>query len=271
MQKIEIIKDPSKNFHFTNALFDFDGTISLIREGWQQVMIPYFCEVLEDAPIKEDKAKTEKIVTEFVDRLTGKQTIFQCMALCDEVARRGGKPETPKYYKDEYLRRLMEKIHDRREGLRAGTINKDDLCVTGAREFLTLLKNRGVKMFVASGTDEPQVKEEVELLGFTEFFEGRIYGAKDAAVDCSKELVIKELLESDNFNGKELVAFGDGYVEIELANNAGGYGVAVATDEKHPGNLDEHKRQKLLRAGAGMCIADFSEPEKIIAAFGNAL
>ncbi|MGX8729080.1 MAG: hypothetical protein ACSW75_05860, partial [Lachnospiraceae bacterium] len=29
------------------ALFDFDGTVSLIREGWQQIMTPYFCECIE--------------------------------------------------------------------------------------------------------------------------------------------------------------------------------------------------------------------------------
>ena len=31
---------------FRSALFDFDGTISLIRQGWQQVMTPYFTQVL---------------------------------------------------------------------------------------------------------------------------------------------------------------------------------------------------------------------------------
>ena len=38
---IETIKEYSGR-GFKCALFDFDGTISLIREGWQKVMIPYF-------------------------------------------------------------------------------------------------------------------------------------------------------------------------------------------------------------------------------------
>ena len=40
---IEVI-DPCVGRKFTAALFDFDGTVSLIRAGWQDVMIPYFIE-----------------------------------------------------------------------------------------------------------------------------------------------------------------------------------------------------------------------------------
>ncbi len=31
---------------FRYAVFDFDGTLSLIREGWQSIMIPYFASEL---------------------------------------------------------------------------------------------------------------------------------------------------------------------------------------------------------------------------------
>ena len=77
---IETIKEYSGR-GFKCALFDFDGTISLIREGWQKVMIPYFCEVIEALGTNENKDGICEEVTEFVDRLTGKQTIFQCIAL----------------------------------------------------------------------------------------------------------------------------------------------------------------------------------------------
>ena len=51
---IETIKEYSGR-GFKCALFDFDGTISLIREGWQKVMIPYFCEVIEALVTNENK------------------------------------------------------------------------------------------------------------------------------------------------------------------------------------------------------------------------
>ena len=75
---IETIKEYT-GAGFKCALFDFDGTISLIREGWQEVMVPYFCEVIEALGTGESEDGIREEVTEFVDRLTGKQTIFQCI------------------------------------------------------------------------------------------------------------------------------------------------------------------------------------------------
>ena len=48
MEALEICRRPI-------VLFDFDGTISLIREGWQKVMIPYFCGVIEALGTNENK------------------------------------------------------------------------------------------------------------------------------------------------------------------------------------------------------------------------
>lgn len=114
---IETIKEYSGR-GFKCALFDFDGTISLIREGWQKVMIPYFCEVIEALGTNENKDGICEEVTEFVDRLTGKQTIFQCIALNEAVVRRGGEHVDPGEYKKEYLRRLETRIADRKKWAR---------------------------------------------------------------------------------------------------------------------------------------------------------
>jgi len=38
------------------ALFDFDGTLSLIRTGWQQVMVPMMVEILRECSGTEDPA-----------------------------------------------------------------------------------------------------------------------------------------------------------------------------------------------------------------------
>lgn len=48
MTHLELIR-PWQGFDIRYALFDFDGTISLIRQGWQDIMIPYFTEVLREA------------------------------------------------------------------------------------------------------------------------------------------------------------------------------------------------------------------------------
>ena len=44
MFDIEVSRYPKTGFPFKAAIFDFDGTLSLIREGWDNVMVPYFVE-----------------------------------------------------------------------------------------------------------------------------------------------------------------------------------------------------------------------------------
>ena len=146
MWGLEVIFPPGPGRQFKFALFDFDGTLSLIREGWQQIMIPYFCEEVAATPggANADPEEIKRTVTEFVDMLTGKQTIYQCIRLAEEVEKRGGKPKDPAEYKAEYLRRLMEKIKDRREGLANGTINPEQLLVRGSVPLLQALKEAGM-------------------------------------------------------------------------------------------------------------------------------
>jgi len=59
------------------VLFDFDGTISLIRSGWVNVMVPMMVEILMELKTGETEEELTAVVREFVDRLTGKQTIYQ--------------------------------------------------------------------------------------------------------------------------------------------------------------------------------------------------
>jgi hypothetical protein len=47
------------------ALFDFDGTLSLIREGWQAIMIPMMIEILMQTPAHEDKDTITTVVRDF--------------------------------------------------------------------------------------------------------------------------------------------------------------------------------------------------------------
>src|SRR5262249_26960950 len=135
----------------------------------------------------------------------------------------------------------------------------DRYLVHGARGLLELLRQRGLGLYLASGTDEPFVKEEAALLGLTPFFGRHIYGARDDYRSFSKKLVIERLLADNGINGERLLAFGDGYVEIENTKEAGGLAVAVASDEANNGSgrMDPWKRQRLLGVGADVVIADY--------------
>src|ERR1019366_9652925 len=67
------------------ALFDFDGTLSLLRAGWANVMVPMMVEELAGPNSGESEAELESVVREFVDRLTGKQTVYQMIELARQV------------------------------------------------------------------------------------------------------------------------------------------------------------------------------------------
>lgn len=264
---LEIIEPVENGREFKIAMFDFDGTLSLIREGWQEIMIPYFCEEFFSSVPERAESDDEvlALVTDFVDELTGKQTIFQCMQLKAEIEKRGGKAKEAMDYKNEYLRRLFLKIESKRQGLADGTISPVELLVKGSEEFLIALKNQGIEIFCASGTDQPQVIEEAKLLGLDKYFGDNIFGALDEhASQCSKELVINRVLNDKNVKGENLLSFGDGFVEIELVKNVGGYAVAVATDEQNQCGVNEQKRARLLCAGAHAVIPDFENTEALI-------
>jgi phosphoglycolate phosphatase-like HAD superfamily hydrolase len=249
----------------SHVLFDFDGTLSLIREGWPEVMLPMFEEMLPRRAGEVD-AEVRRLLYDDIMRLNGKQTIYQMMQFAERVRERGGEPREPLWYKHEYLRRLNERIAGRLEGLRDGTPAERHL-VHGARQLLTALRDRGLTLYLASGTDEQFVRDEAELLGVASFFGPHIYGARDDYQSFSKKMVIDRLLADNRISGAELLAFGDGYVEIQNTKEAGGLAVAVASDEANNGSgrMDAWKRERLLGVGADVVIPDYRDAEVLIA------
>lgn len=259
---IEVISYPEHQF--SHVLFDFDGTVSLLREGWQTIMHQYFVEVLMETPQAENKDTLQDIVEEFVGMLTGKQTIFQCMRLAEEVKKRGGTPLEPLEYKKEYLSRLEKLTTDRKDVLINGG-NPEPYLVPGTIELLTKLNALGLPCFLASGTDEVDVIREAKLLKIDHFFAGGIFGAKDSeSTTCSKTKVVKRLIYENQLEGKNLLSFGDGYVEIELVNSIGGYAIGVASDEVNRQGIDITKRERLIKAGAHAIIPDFKDVENLM-------
>src|SRR5947208_5524906 len=93
--EIEILRPDLPRGRFRFVLFDFDGTLSLIREGWPQVMIPMMVDVLRQTGTRETDAELAMAVEDFVMRLNGRQTIYQMMQLAEEVQKRGGQPLEP--------------------------------------------------------------------------------------------------------------------------------------------------------------------------------
>lgn len=256
---IEVINQGVRTDEVTSVLFDFDGTISLIREGWQDIMVPMMVEELMRTPDHESESALDNYVREYVYVLTGKDTIFQMIRLAEEVAKRGGKALEPLEYKHEYHDRLWSRIEHRVAGLHSGRIDPRDMVVVGAIDLLEELHARGLKMYLASGTDHQYVMNEAQALGVDKYFGEHIYGALDNYWERSKAKVIQDILEKNHLSGNSLLAFGDGFVEIENCKEVGGIAVGVASDEANRRGIDEWKRERLIRAGADAIIPDYTD------------
>ena len=251
----------------THVLFDFDGTLSLIREGWPATMLGMFVELLPPQTGDQPEAIRTMLFNDMME-LNGKQTIYQMIRFAERVKERGGTPRDPLWYKHEYLNRLEEKIRERIRGLQERRTPAKEFLVLGSVQLLENLRARGLHLYLASGTDEPFVKREAELLGVASYFGPHIYGARDDYQAFSKKMVIERILAENSIPGDRLLAFGDGYVEIQNTKEAGGLAVAVASDEANNGSgkIDEWKRNRLLGVGADIVIPDYRDAEPLMEA-----
>ncbi len=285
--EIEIITNiPPKSFKITHAIFDHDGTISTLRQGWESVMEQVMLKsILGDRYNTVDESEFERVrerVLEYIDKTTGVQTLVQMEGLV-ELVREFGYVDEAKIpdsygYKIVYLKALGEYIRGRIEKFRRGELSIEDLTLKGVVSFLSFLRDRGVRLYLASGTDREDVKREAELLGYGELFEGRIYGATGSILHEPKRMVMKEILRGEILSGSKgrgkrgvfsgsdsglnnIVVFGDGPVEIREGWRMGCYTVGVASDEIRRYGLNLSKRRRVIEAGADLVIPDFSQKD----------
>ena len=261
---MEIIRRGASAAQARVALFDFDGTISLIRSGWVDVMVPMMVEILVDLKTGESEGQLRAIIEEFVWKLTGKETIYQMMEFAGHVKNRGGNALDPLEYKKMYLDRLWLRIRDRIDDLKTGKASPEQYMVPGARALLESLKSRGLKMYLASGTDEIYMKEEARLLDVSRYFDGGVYGAQDDLTSFSKKILVQRILSTTDVKGDQILGFGDGYVEIEEVKNVGGVTVGVATTEPECVAIDEWKRQRLIGVGADYIVPNYLGHQELL-------
>lgn len=265
--EIEIIRTQFPVTPLKAAVFDFDGTVSLIVEGWQKLLLDMFLEHLR--PLPGGESVSSERLRGIIDFNTGKQTITQAISLAEEIKNLGGVPSDPQVYLDEYTRRLEEMTAPRIAALERGE-NKDAHLVPGVCECLEMLRSRGIIIALISGSPESIVKYCIDLFGLKECFEGGIFGTIEGRHDFTKAGHIDRFLKERGFEGKELVGFGDGYTETHDVHRIGGLAIGVALDEEKRCGVDLKRRERLIEAGADWIISDFRNLEQIEAGlFGN--
>lgn len=246
----------------TTVLFDFDGTISTLRAGWEEVMQPFMEECIRgDARLTDEQEQAlRREVAAYIDESTGIQTVYQMRWLAQTVAAKGWNSTVLDEwtYKAEYNRRLLLKVKERVGRLERGELNADDYLMKGSLQFLQELAKRGVSMYVASGTDHGDVVREAEVLGVARFFR-QIAGAPEGKAECSKEKVLVDLLDQSGLSGAQLAVIGDGKVEIGLAKERGALAVGLASDEFAREGVNPLKQARLEKAGADWITGDFKQ------------
>jgi phosphoglycolate phosphatase len=237
------------------ALLDFDGTLSLIRAGWQTVMADRMVRDLLVLRTGETEETLRAEMLAMIHRTTGISTAIQMDAFRAAMQQRGGEPPTTEACMARYLADLQQVIGARKAALASGTVTPERYLVPGARALLEDLYDRQIAMVLASGTDHEPLVEEAGLLGIAHYFGLGIYGALPPPALFTKDT----LVGNGAYRGHEIVAIGDGPVEIAAARRVGGVAVGVATDEQAPGTLDPNKRQRLIGAGAQIIVPDLME------------
>jgi len=246
---IELIGDLPDDLAIKHCIFDHDGTLSVLREGWEQIMEPMMMRAILgksfDSVPDEVFQRVARLSREFIDRTTGIQTLVQMQGLVKLVRQSGFVPESEILdehgYKHLYNEELLKMVKLRTDKLSAGELNSEDFQIKNAGHLLQALHDRGVKLYLASGTDEADVMAEAEAMGYAHLFEGRIFGAVGDVNVEAKKLVLERIIRDNNLEGHEFATFGDGPVEIRR------FGWNMA------------KRKRLIRAGAQLLLPDFSQ------------
>ena len=269
--EIEISAEPPPDLALRHAIFDHDGTISTLREGWEQIMEPMMMRaILGGQYAVADEGLFHRVkarVLRFIETTTGIQTIVQMQGLVELVREFNLVPAAEVLdaagYKAVYNIGLKQLVDARLAKLDRGELEIGDFTVKGAVRFLESLHRAGVRLYLASGTDDEDVKFEAQRLGYAALFTGGIFGSVGNVKKDAKKVVLERILAEVGGKFGQLVAFGDGPVEIRETIRRGGYAVGIASDEVRRFGANREKRARLIRAGAQAVIPDFSQPDTL--------
>ena len=275
--EIELINPPVER-HFKHVILDQDGTISTLRNGWEDVMFDVgmtcICGPQLDSISSTRYGRIAEKLRRMIDVTTGIQTIQQMGYLVEIVLAEGlvDRVLSPAEYKAIYNESLMVLVRDRVARLKRGERDVADFTVKGAIEFLSELRKRPLRLYLASGTDEEDVKHEARILGYADHFDsaqggrftGGIFGSRGNEIGDAKRQVIQRIIRDSGCDGRELLVIGDGPVEIREGRKVGAFCIGVASNEIQRYGLNLRKRSRLIQAGADLIIPDFSQLRMLV-------
>ncbi len=251
------------------AIFDFDGTLSLLREGWPQVMTAVLWEQWQAVGLPADEPETTcQSIEQLILSENGSPPLRQMEVFAEAVRQRGAGPVDPHACLQTYRQRLAAMLEARYAAVRqGGPAAAAAWTVAGTHRFLQALQDRRIITCVISGTDYEQVCAEAGLLGITPYITGGLFAPRGNDPHFTKADVINNLRKQYGWSGEQLIGFGDGVIETRVIKELGGTAIGVAT---HPAGImattpHPQKRQLLVAAGADAIIPDYRDAEQLAA------
>ena len=207
----------------TGAIFDFDGTLLDSMFIWDTIGEDYL-RTLGKEP-HEDLKET-----------------FMTLTL----------EEAAEYYREHYkvtlsVTEIMDSINAMVEGIYRTKVTLKP----GVMAYLRLLKERGVKMCVATVTDRYLVEDTLERLGILHYF-SEIFTCAEVGYGKDKPIIYQKALEHLGTAKEETFVFEDSLFALETAKTDGFPTV---------GGYDMHEsRQEDMKRLADCYVRSFEEP-----------
>ncbi len=205
-----------KNFTWENiqgAIFDLDGTLLDSMQQWQKMGSTY----LKIKNIEAEEKLNEKLYP---------LTIIQ----------------TAQYLKDTYgIELTRDDIIKECNGVMEHEYNTSIPLKPFVKEFLDLLKEKNIPMYVATATDRHLVEVALAGHGIAEYFKGIITSTEAGSAKAESPAIFDMALQALGTTVDKTVIFEDSYHAIKTAKEAG-YPIAALYDLAAERDLEDIKK-----------------------------
>ncbi len=194
------------------AIFDLDGTILDSMHIWSDIGLLFLKNKgIEPEPGVEDKFVTMSMVQAaeyYIKNIDPKATVME----------------------------IVNEVNSLVQGFYFNEVIKKD----GIKEFLDFLKNRGVKMCVATATDKHLVEKALERNGIREYF-SEIFTCGSVGAGKDTPVIYNEALKHLGTPKVNTYVFEDALYAIETANKAG-YNIIGISDVSEKADPEDIKK-----------------------------
>lgn len=147
-----------------------------------------------------------------------------------------------------------ERLGDRKEVIYRNLISAEVEPVAGLPEFLTDLKNEGMKLAVATSGPRENVDLVLRLLRFEHFFDAVVTGEEVVRSKPAPDIFLLAA-ERLNLHAGRCVVFEDSLAGIEAAHQAGSPCIALATTYG-PAVVEKSSASRVISDFSGLRAAD---------------